>query len=452
MSKPVILAIDIGSSSVRAGLYGYDAKPLKGLAARREWSFTSTRGGGSELDPKRAFAVVRELIDEVLSRSATKKIEITRVAMCSFWHSLMGIDARGNATTPVLGWADTRSGAYSAELKKRFDEHAVHNRTGAHFHSSFWPAKLMWLRNERPEAFARTAKWIGFGDYVAMRLTGECMTSISMASATGIFDQRKYGWDGELLRYLKIKRGQLPRIAACGDSFQFTRRVLKRWPHLKNATLFPAIGDGAADHVGSCGIGKQRASLMVGTSAAMRVAYEGEPPREIPQGLWCYRIDDKRVIIGGALSDGGNLYEWCRHRFAMPADPQGEILRRDPKRPLPTVLPFFHGERSTRYREDARGAILDLKPWHDGVDVLEAAMLAVAELLGEVYKRLKRVSRVQKVVASGGALRDSKVWKDIISDVLGIELLPTSPRESALDGLIKLTLEHKKAPNLTVDK
>ena len=397
------------------------------------------------MDADAALAVVCNVIDAALIRASRRKIDITHVAMCSFWHSLMGVDARGKPTTPVLGWADTRSGKYSAELKRRFDENEVHNRTGAHFHSSFWPAKLLWLRRERPAVFARTAKWIDFGDYVTMRLTGKCVTSVSMASATGIFDQRTCKWDGDLLRYLKLKRSVLPEIGTSGISLRFSRTSLKRWPLLKSAELSPAIGDGAADHVGACGIGKGRASLMVGTSAAMRIAYKGPPPKQIPPGLWSYRIDDKRVIVGGALSDGGNLYEWCRRGFKLPPNAEKEIRHRDTQRTLPTVLPYFHGERSTGYREDARGAILDLLPSHDGVDILDAAMRAVAERIAEISKRLDRVARIDQITASGGALDASPLWREMIASALGREIEITSLGESALRGIVQLALEHINA-------
>jgi gluconokinase len=286
---------------------------------------------------------------------------------------------------------------------------------------------------------------MGFGDHVAERLTGNAVTSVSMASATGLFDQRRCDWDDKLLRYLKIEKKLLPDVTASTASFPFARTTVKRWPQLKNAVLFPPIGDGAADHVGSCGIGKKKASLMVGTSAAMRVAYKGEPPNEIPSGLWCYRIDDERVILGGALSDGGNLYDWCRRTFRLTKNVEDDIRHRDPTRALPTILPFFHGERSTGYREGARGAILDLLSSHDGVDILHAAMIAVAQRLADINERLRLVAPFEQVVASGGALRRSPLWCEMISTMLGKDLEISPSNESALRGVVLLALERIKA-------
>jgi gluconokinase len=140
------------------------------------------------------------------------------------------------------------------------------------------------------------------------------------------------------------------------------------------------------------------------------------------------------------------LYEWCRRNFKLPSNVEVEIRRRDPRRPLPTVLPFFYGERSIGYREDAQGAILNLLPSHDGVDILHAAMLAVAERLSDIYKRLSRIAPVREIVASGGAMRESPLWREIISDALGHDLQPTGTAESALRGAVLLALEQIEGP------
>ena len=91
----------------------------------------------------------------------------------------------------------------------------------------------------------------------------------------------------------------------------------ERWGKLKNAKWFLAIGDGAANNIGANCLKKEKAALMIGTSGAMRVAFEGEVPEKIPFGLWCYRIDRKRIIIGGAFSDGGGLYFWLKKNFRL---------------------------------------------------------------------------------------------------------------------------------------
>ncbi len=202
---------------------------------KNERSLSATDDGGAEIDADEAFSQVIAAIDEVLKKSRSLNVEIEYVAASSFWHSLVGIDAKGKPTTRVFGWADTRSREYTADLRKKFNQTAVHNRTGARFHSSFWPAKMLWLRKDFPKTFAKTEKWLSFSDFVMMRLCGKAVTSISMASGTGIFDIRKCVWDQSLLKFLKIKDANLPEIVESDSaSFQLSGEFTKRWPPLKS--------------------------------------------------------------------------------------------------------------------------------------------------------------------------------------------------------------------------
>ena len=474
MKPSLILALDIGTSSVRAAVYDGKGRPVRGMATKTEWSFIQTPDGGFEIEAEPAFKQVVAVIDAVLAKAKRVKGEIEDVAMCAFWHSLVGVDEKGKPTTPVFGWADTRSRKYTDVLRKRFDEAEVHNRTGAPFHSSYWPAKLLWLRKERPENFARTVKWLSFGDYVLHRLIdrdsvpieqvcwwsddesihftgfepaydsekGLAFTSVSMASGTGLFNIRTCEWDDELLSFLKLGPDNLPRIIRRDHhSFCFSAKYRRRWKQLADAEISPAIGDGAADNIGAGCVSKDRVALMVGTSGAMRVAYKGEPPANIPAGLFCYRIDRKRVVVGGALSDGGNLYQWLRSNLDIPKKAEDEMRRRGAAAHGLAVLPFFHGERSTGYNENATGAVIGLAATHDSIDVLQASMEAVAYRFAEILDQIKGVTKIKEISASGGALRDSPVWTQIVADVLGRDLAINKTGESSMRGAVLLALE-----------
>ena len=266
-----------------------------------------------------------------------------------------------------------------------------------------------------------------------------------MASATGIFDQRKCEWDAKLLRFLKLREDKFPTIAArVDDAFMLSTRFQKRWPRLQNARWLSSIGDGAANNIGAGCTTKSRAALMIGTSGAMRVAYEGEPTAKLPSGLWSYRIDRKRVIVGGALSDGGGLYQWLKENLKLDLsdeDIAAEIARRGADAHGLTAMPFFFGERSTGYNENARGSILGLTTSHDAIDILQAAMEAVAFRFAEVFDQMKQVSTIEEIVASGGALDNSPTWTQIIADVLGRDLLVSKAPEASLHGAVLLALE-----------
>jgi len=426
---------------------------------KHERTLDTTDDGGAEIDADVAFSQVVAAIDDVLKKALNIDSEIVYAATCSFWHSLMGIDANGKPTTKVLGWADTRSRVHVAQLRKKFDETEVHNRTGARFHPSFWPAKLLWLRKEQTDVFERTAKWISFSDYVALKLfgsdnasikgsargTGAGFTSISMASATGIFDIRKCEWDDPLIKFLQVRKTNLSEISPnSGQKCFLNRKFSKRWPRLAGTEFHSAIGDGVANNIGAGCVKKSKAALMIGTSGAMRVAYRGEPPDKIPDGLWCYRIDRERVIIGGALSDGGGLFRWLKVNLRLDGSDDSietEIASRPPTGHGLTFLPFLAGERSTGYHEFATGAILGIKSSTDTIDIVQAALESVAYRFAEIFDQLNEVCKIREIIASGGALRESPVWTQMIADVLGRNLTLPDTREASSRGAVLLTLE-----------
>jgi len=443
LTRQLILGLDIGTSSVRAGLYDARGSLLPATLVKNERTLTATDDGGAEIDAEIAFNQVVTAIDDVLTKTAKLRGEITHVATSCFWHSLVGVDAKRKPTTKVLAWADTRSRDQVGILRKRFDESETHNRTGARFHSSFWPAKLRWLAKDSAKLFARTASWLSLSDYIALKLSDEAVTSVSMASGTGIFDIRKCDWDPELTKFLKVKTSQLPRITCDDETFRVSKKFADRWLRLRNAEWFPAIADGAANNIGASCVTRSKAALMIGTSGAMRVAYRGEAPAKIPSGLWCYRIDRKRVIMGGALSDGGGLYYWLKQnlRFGKDDDVEREIAKRDPAAHGLTVMPFFAGERSTGYHENAVGSILGLRSSTDAIDIVQAGLESIAYRFADIFDQLNGVSRIRDIIASGGALRESPVWTQMIADVLGRNMTLPNTREASMRGAVLLALE-----------
>jgi gluconokinase len=438
-----ILALDIGTSSVRAALYDPRGRVLPETFVKNERVVEMTDDGGAEISAKEAFSQVVAAIDDVLKKSSFHQIEY--VAASCFWHSLIGVDAQGEATTPVFTWAETRPAKYVQTLRDQLNEPEIHNRTGARFHSSYWTAKLLWLQKERKEIFKRTAKWLSFSDFAALKLFGEAKTSVSMASGTGIFDIRRNVWDADLLKLLKIKRENLPEIVRKdSDTFQLNAKYKKRWANLKNAGWFLAIGDGAANNIGAGCVRAEKAALMIGTSGAMRVAYKGEIPEKIPNGLWCYRIDRQRVITGGALSDGGGLFRWLKDNLKLNGtndEIEAEIARRAPDGHGLTFLPFLAGERSTGYHEAARGACLGLKSATDAIDIVQAALESVAYRFAEIYDQLNEVLEIKQIIASGGALRESPVWTQIICDTLAQKMSLPDTHEASSRGAVLLALE-----------
>ena len=438
---PLVLAIDVGTSSARAILYGADARPV-GEAARRVYAMRTTSDGGVEGDPEELLVHVADAVDELLSRATSAASRIRAVACCTFWHSLMGIDAAGNPVTAFYTWADTRAEKEGRELQRLLDARAYHSRTGAFFHPLYWPAKLRWLRGH-PD-YGRVSTWLSFGEFLYLRLFGKSRVTVSMASGTGLLDINACAWDAETLAAAGISADRLQPLGDVADASVGLRPPFAaRWPALRDIPWMPPVGDGACSNLGSGCSTPERLCIMVGTSGAMRVVSTVDR-LEIPWGLWCYRADRRRVVLGGALNDGGNLVEWCRKTFRLgkPEEVEREIAAMEPDAHGLTFLPFLAGERSPGWAAYARASIsglsLDTRP----AQILRAGMEAVVLRFALVHDLLKpSFPGIREIVASGGALLRSPAWTQMLADALNRPIHPSAESEASSRGAALMTLE-----------
>lgn len=439
-----VLALDIGTSGVRASLFDQRGNEIDGARVR----FQTRHSAIDDLaiaDADATVALVANTVDTLLNKPHLATIRIELIAVSCFWHSLVGVNRDGEPTTSILGWADTRSSSAVTELRSRFDEVEIHLRTGCRFHPSYWPAKLLSLKRQQPEVYGSTSRWLSFSDFLLLRLFGKAITSISMASATGLFNQRSLQWDHELIAALDISPDTLPEVSDSEPSLQgLTDEYEERWPQLRDASLVLPIGDGAANSIGSGCTTRDSVALMIGTSGAMRVLYKGEPPDELPPALWCYRADRQRVLIGGALSDGGGLYRWIRESLLPSEDSESiemQLSAMEPDAHGLAVLPFWAGERSTGWSADARGAVVGLTLQTQPIEILRAAMEAIAYRFALIAKALEPFAPKASIFASGNALRSSPTWMQMMADVLGQPIFLSAASEASARGAALLALE-----------
>ena len=351
------------------------------------------------------------------------------VAVDTFWHSVMGVDCDGRALTPVLHPFDTRSAAAARELTKRVDQAEQHRRTGCMLHPSYLPAKLVWAGS------AKASRWMSFGEYLFLRLFGVAAASLSMVSATGLWDQNEGRYDAEILAAIGASESQF----AAPDALDRPCSGKLPWPELSGIPWFPALGDGACSNIGSGCVEPERFALMVGTSGAIRVLIEHDRV-EIPPGLFCYRSDARRFLVGGALSNGGEVFAWMTRNLRVTDD--ANLAGRIPFQHGLNVLPLFAGERSPGWRSDARGAITGLSAATSAEDILQASLEAVALQFRQVYGAMTAAFGVpREVIASGGALLHSPVWTQMMANALGQSVTPCLEPEATSRGAALLALE-----------
>jgi gluconokinase len=267
-----------------------------------------------------------------------------------------------------------------------------------------------------------------------------------MVSATGLWDQNASNYDPETLAALPIRREQLADPASLDQSEEPLRPEYRRlWPGFAKARWFPALGDGACNNLGSGCISTDRASLMVGTTGAMRLVgrmVSGATGAKISPGLWCYRVDRDRFVSGGALSNGGDVYAWMKRNLALPKDVEARLEAARPGTHGLTILPFFSGERTPYWRADLRASITGLAASTESFDILRAALESIALRFREIYCLLAGPwGTPSEVIASGGALLHSPAWTQMMADALGRPVTMCTETEASCRGAALWALE-----------
>lgn len=442
-----ILVLDIGSSSVRAWLYDRAARGLDpGPDAQRFYSWRDEPTGAMEQDAEVILERVVEAVDAALAHARAAELRIGAVAVAAFWHSLLGLDGRGEPVTPVLAWGDTRARDAALRLREQVNERALHRRTGCYLHPSFPLVKLRWLRREDPEAFGRAAAWVSFPEFLEQRLLGKRRCSFSMASGTGLLDVHRLRWDPEALEIAGVGPESLSRLVDADEPIRgLLPEFATRWPELVEVGWFPALGDGACANLGSGAVGLDRIGVTIGTSAAARALWEPAGEVEVPERLWCYRLDRRHWVAGGALSNGGNAVAFLRDFLSVP--PERELEARlgqlEPDGHGLTILPFLVGERGPGWARETRSVVAGLRPSTPPEHLVRAWMEAIAFRLADVCVDLERVlGREPRVVASGGALHASPVWAQVLADVLNRPVSLPVEREATARGAALVVQAH----------
>jgi gluconokinase len=437
-----IVSLDLGTSSVRAFLFNSQFESLEDFGAQIKYRVTTTPDGGVEIDPDLLLKMTCDCLDILHAQMKERGKKAHAVGISTFWHCFVGIDGDARPTAPIIHLFDTRSQKQVRELRDQFDPNWLHSTTGCMPHTSYWPAKLMWLREAHGDAFHQTARWLSVGEFLLLKLTGQTAESISMVSASGLWDRHRDDYCDEVLDFVGVQRSQLAPV----DSLDEPLRSLgpdfaERWPLWQGIPWYPACGDGACNNVGSGCTAQGNFALMVGTSGAIRVVVKQRDPT-IPYGLWCYRVSRERSILGGAVSNGGGVFGWATRTLNLPPDAEGEMVKREPGSHGLTVLPFLSGERSPYWRSDLRAMITGISLSTTPVEILQAMLESVALRFKQIYDLLKQsCGEPIEVIASGGALMNSPVWLRMMTDAIGHPIKPCLEAEASSRGAVILTAE-----------
>jgi gluconokinase len=434
-----VLALDLGTSSVRALLFDRQGRALPDAIARRPTRLEVDDDGRAELDPEAVLAALGECLDELSERGHLRGV--ADVATSCAWHSVIAADTAGRPLSGALTWADTRAAGLVGKLRERGDPGRLQAATGAAPHTAYWTVKIPWLaRNLRPPP----ARYLGLAEYVTAALLGEPGASISQASGTGLLELASMRWHAEALELAGVDERALPKLLAPGWSGRLDGEPARRWPALADAAWHAPVGDGAASNVGAGCVTPDRAAINLGTSAAVRAIHQRPTP--LSPSLWRYRVDERQLITGAAFSGAGNLYAWAREVLALPGDARTEaaLAAVPPGAEGVVVMPYHAGSRAPLDLVAGSGVIAGISMTTTAVEIVAATLEAVCFQLAEGVEALElslgAAPGSMELVASGGAIVASRWWQQVLANVLDRPLRVVDEPEASARGAALLAL------------
>ena len=288
--EKVVLVLDIGTSFVKIGLFDTEANPIEDYQIKFEHWMTIKSDGTYIFDADESAELIERGIDELLNRA--NNFEVISVSIDTMASTILGLDKSNNQLTPVYTYADTRSYKELADLKSKINQKKIYDETGCPMHTSYIPARILWLRRTDPDKYQKVELWTDFSNYLLRRWmkNKNIPISYSVASWTGIFDRKKLKWNDSILNSISLESSNLPELKSYDFSLQgLSDRYNKRWKNLKNSVFFLPVGDGVSSNLGVGCNSEGKIALSIGTTGALRVLTR-KTNLKIPQGLWAYKL------------------------------------------------------------------------------------------------------------------------------------------------------------------
>jgi gluconokinase len=422
---PVIVGLDVGTTGAKAVAF----------RAGTEWRRAAEREYRLEPPEVQDPETVMDAVLAVLAECAPDAVDA--IAVGTAMHGLIGLDEDRRPVTPLLTWADPRATSQAEALRPRARELLA--RTGTPVHPMSPLTKLIWFRECDPDTAARVRHWVGLKDYVLLRLTGELVTELSTASASGLLNLRERRWDAEALELAGVTAGRLPPIHATTDTLPLQAAIggiPAGVPVVLGAT------DGPLGNLGTGALGGGVAGLSLGTSGAIRMVVD--EPRPDPAGaLFCYALTADRWVVGGSVSNGGIVVRWAHDALAPDLEGDAALLALAASVPAGSeglaMLPYLMAERAPLWAPELPGAYLGLRRHHTRAHLTRAAIEGVCLQLATILDRLDALQPVTEVRVTGGAFR-AQLWRDVLAATLDRPLVAVGDAEGTALGAAALGL------------
>jgi xylulokinase len=431
------IGIDVSTTATKAVLIDDGGQSV--AVASSEYGFETPQPLWSEQDPDLWWQASIKSIGTVLASGGASAKDVQGVGLTGQMHGLVLLDSAGSVLRPAILWNDQRTGAECDDIRARLGKERLIQLTGNDALTGFTAPKILWVRQHEPEVYRRIAHILLPKDYVRYKLSGEFAIDRADGAGTLLFDLRARNWSPEVLDALEINPDWLPRTFEGTDVAGVVSSHAAAATGLRAGTpIVAGGGDQAAAAVGTGAVEEGVVSLSLGTSGVV-FATTDQPAIDAGGRLhsFCHAVPGKWHLMGVMLSAAGSL-RWHRDTFAPGIDfdslllPAGEV---PPGSDGLLFLPYLSGERTPHPDPLARGAFIGLTLRHGLPQMSRSVLEGVAFGLRDGFELMKgaglgEISQVR--VAGGGA--KSSLWRQIIADVLQVELVTVNTDEGAAYG------------------
>ncbi len=412
------IGVDLGTSSVKAILMNEAGEILKSVS--RDYPLLLPKPKYSEQNPEDWFNRTDEVLQELL-------IDIDEVKGISFsgqMHGLVVLDKDDNVIRPAILWNDQRTEAECDYLNNEIGKPFLIEKTGNIALTGFTAPKVLWIKNNEPENFAKISKAMLPKDYISYMLSGSFASDVSDSSGTLYFDCKNKCWSKEMLEILGINESQLPKVYESFEVVGELKDELVKKYGLKNTPkIIIGGGDQAVGAIGTGTVTDGSCSLALGTSGVMFVATDN-----------CF-VDDKFGIHSFAHASGkyhlmsvmlnaAGAVAWYFEKVLKRKDFDkitADIQNKEINNGL-YFLPYLTGERTPINDPNAKGAFIGLTIQHDEADLFRAVLEGVAFAFRDSFEILKNLGvNIDRMRVTGGGAAN-ETWVQIIANVLNVKI------------------------------
>lgn len=431
------IGIDTSTTATKALLMDESGKVL-GVASNA-YPFETPQPLWSEQDPALWWIATVESIRQVVAKTGVGILEIKGIGLTGQMHGLVLLDKRGEVLRPAILWNDQRTGSQCDAIRARLGREKLIQITGNDALTGFTAPKILWVQENEPAIWEQARHILLPKDYVRYKLTGKFASDRAGGAGTILFDLAMRDWSPEVLAALGIPAEYLPPTYEGTD-------VTSTLSPMAAADLglpagIPVFGGGGDQAAAAVGTGAVRAgvvSLSLGTSGVVFATTDG--PAIEPEGrlhAFCHAVPGKWHLMGVMLSAAGSL-RWHRDTFA-PGTDFDKLL--EPVADIPPgsdglfFLPYLTGERTPHPDPLARGAFIGLTVRHSFPYLTRAVLEGVSFGLRDSFELMKSagLENISQVRVTGGGAHSS-LWRQILADVLGTEIVTVNTEEGAAYG------------------